>query len=128
LKTPSEVSASLSFTGLLALAGEPSKVQWEPFHQGVRICRLQGDPASAPAAALLMYEAGASVPRHTHQGWEYILVLSGSQEDEHGVYESGTLKVNSPGSSHNVSSSQGCVVLAIWERSVKFVGSADAGL
>lgn len=110
----------LAFPGLLSLAANPSKLQWEPFREGVQICRLQGDPAHAPAAALLMYAAGAGVPRHTHVGWEYILILSGSQEDENGEYEAGTLKVNPPGSSHDVSSPKGCVVLAVWERSVRF--------
>ena len=118
---------ALSFPGLLQLAANPEKLQWQTFRQGVQICRLQGDPAQAPAAALLRYEAGATVPRHTHVGWEYIVVLSGSQEDDNGQYEAGTLKVNPPGSSHDVSSANGCIVLAIWERSVQFHGTPGTG-
>lgn len=117
---------ALSFPGLLQLAANPEKLQWQTFRQGVQICRLQGDPAQAPAAALLRYEPGATVPRHTHVGWEYIVVLSGSQEDDNGEYEAGTLKVNPPGSSHDVSSANGCLVLAIWERSVQFHGVPGA--
>lgn len=127
MSPPQAGPTSLSFPGLLQLAAYCEKLQWQTFRQGVQICRLQGDPAQAPAAALLRYEAGAIVPRHTHLGWEYILVLSGSQQDDNGEYEAGTLKVNAPGSSHDVSSANGCVVLAIWERSVHFADTPGAG-
>ena len=111
---------ALSFPGLLTAALEPSKLMWEPFREGVQICRLQGDPARAPAAALLRYAPGAMVPEHTHEGWEYILVLSGAQKDDDGVHATGTLKVNPPGSRHTVYAPTGCTVLAVWERSVRF--------
>ena len=45
--------------------------------------------------------------------------FAGSQEDERGRYRAGALVVNPPGSAHNVSSDEGCIVLALWERPVR---------
>jgi anti-sigma factor ChrR (cupin superfamily) len=111
----------MSFT-IPALFGQPfdaSRFTWQPFREGVEMCPLYGGASDAPAAALLRYAPNASVPRHLHRGYEHILILSGSQRDERGHYEAGTLLVSEPGTSHRVSSEQGCVVLAIWERPVE---------
>jgi anti-sigma factor ChrR (cupin superfamily) len=94
---------------------------WEPFRPGVQIRRLYQTPENGPTAALLCYEPGASVPIHEHSGYEHILVLDGSQSDEHGRYAAGTFVINRPGSSHRVASETGCVVLIVWERGVKFL-------
>ncbi len=94
---------------------------WEPLRPGVSIRRLYQSPGGA-AAALLRYEPGASIPRHEHLGYEHVLVLDGAQSDEYGQYAAGTLVVNRPGSSHRVVSEQGCVVLIVWERGVRFTG------
>jgi anti-sigma factor ChrR (cupin superfamily) len=95
---------------------------WEPFRPGVWIRRLYESEGSGPAAALLRYEPGASVPAHEHLGYEHILVLDGAQSDEHGSYSAGTFIVNRPNSSHRVASDAGCVVLIIWEQGVRFLG------
>lgn len=96
---------------------------WEPLRPGVDIRRLyQGDDVG-PAAALLRYQPGGTVPRHEHLGHEHILVLQGSQADEYGSYPAGTLVVNRPGSSHRVVSAEGCIVLILWERGVRFAES-----
>ena len=93
---------------------------WEPFRPGIQIQKLyqEGD---GPAAALLRYEPGAAVPAHEHLGYEHILVLDGAQTDEHGTYSAGTLVVNRPHSVHRVASENGCVVLIIWEKNVRFL-------
>jgi anti-sigma factor ChrR (cupin superfamily) len=70
---------------------------------------------------LLRYAPNAAVPRHIHHGFEHILVLSGSQRDDHGTYTAGTMLVSTPGSSHAISSEEGCVVLAIWEKPVEIL-------
>jgi anti-sigma factor ChrR (cupin superfamily) len=94
------------------------QVPWQPFRQGIEIYWLYGEGGEGAAAALLRYAAGATVPQHTHQGFEHILVLSGSQTDHNGVHQQGTLVINSPGSHHNVISETGCIVLIIWEKPV----------
>ena len=97
--------------------------QWASFRPGVEIHRLYGGDGEGASAALLRYAPGASVPHHLHQGYEHIFVLHGTQIDAHGAHPPGTLVVNPPGSAHDVSSPDGCVVLAIWERANVFSSS-----
>jgi anti-sigma factor ChrR (cupin superfamily) len=93
------------------------------FHPGVEILPLYGsaheDPHSrGPSAALLRYQPGASIPEHQHAGYEHVFVLRGSQEDQSGHYARGTCVINPPGTRHAVTSAEGCLVLAIWNRPV----------
>jgi len=91
---------------------------WQPFREGIDIYRLYGDGKEGSAAALLRYQPGAVVPKHEHQGFEHIFVLSGSQTDQSGEHEAGTLAINPPGSNHTVVSKAGCIVLAVWEKPI----------
>lgn len=91
---------------------------FEYFREGVEICRLW---LGMPEVALLRYAPGAAVPRHRHLGLETILVLSGSQSDDAGEYQTGSLVFNPAGSEHRVWSDAGCVVLIQWERPVELV-------
>jgi anti-sigma factor ChrR (cupin superfamily) len=106
--------ADLRLDELLARSSQPD-FAWQPFLPGVEIHRVWGDE-KADSGALLRYVAGGSVPLHRHEGVEHIYVLRGSQRDERGVYPAGTHVVNPPGSIHAVESSEGCVVLVVWER------------
>jgi len=90
---------------------------WEPFREGVEIYPLYKNDMGS-SAALLRYEAGAKVPHHAHTGYEHIFVLSGSQSDANGKYTKGSVVINSPDTSHQVFSEEGCVVLIVWERPV----------
>ncbi|MEM9089741.1 MAG: cupin domain-containing protein [Cyanobacteria bacterium P01_F01_bin.53] len=103
---------------LFALASQPDSLAWKPFRPGVEIHRLYGDSKRGPSAALLKYEPGATVPQHSHTGYEHIIVLSGAQSDAQGTYPAGTLVINPPGSQHNIVSDAGCIVLIIWEKPV----------
>lgn len=104
---------------------------FQPFRDGIEICTLhdgtpplssQTDTADdQPSIALLRYQPGAQVPRHRHPGIETILVLAGSQSDESGCYETGSLVINPVGSVHSVWSNDGCVVLIQWDKPVQFV-------
>jgi len=113
------MKGQLAIPALFAQPFDASRFEWQPFRPGVDISPLYGGGPGAPAAALLRYAPGASVPRHLHRGYEHILILSGSQRDDNGSYELGTLLVSEPGTAHRVTSEQGCVVLAIWERPVE---------
>ncbi len=109
---------TLILKNLLNIATQQDNLPWQPFRDGVEIYRLYGDGKSGAAAALLRYQPGASVPRHEHIGFEHILVLSGSQTDENGKHEVGTLVINPPNSNHHVTSTSGCIVLALWEKPI----------
>ena len=106
----------LRFAGLAA--GGWREASFAPSRGGAEIARLLD---GEPAVALLRYAAGASVPRHRHTGLETVLVLAGSQSDEHGRYPTGSLLLNVEGSEHSVWSEDGCVVLVQWQRPVAFV-------
>jgi anti-sigma factor ChrR (cupin superfamily) len=97
------------------------KIAWQSFREGIVIYPFYKSKSSEASSALLKYEPGAEVPVHIHTGYEHILILSGSQEDERGIYHKGDLLINKPDSSHWVKSPDGCVVLAIWEKPVKFI-------
>ena len=93
---------------------------FQELRPGVEIHVLHETPDGAKAA-ILRYAAGAVVPAHRHEGYEYIYVLSGEQRDERGAYAAGSFVINEPGMTHQVSSESGCTVLILWLRPVVFV-------
>ncbi|MEY3299017.1 MAG: hypothetical protein RLZZ597_2277 [Cyanobacteriota bacterium] len=104
---------------LFNIGQHQGQLPWQPFRPGVDIyplCQGQDTPAQL---ALLRYQPGASVPHHRHPGFEHILVLWGSQEDDQGHYPAGTLTINPPNSHHRVASAEGCIVLIGWEKPVE---------
>jgi len=109
---------ALILKDLSNIAAWQDNLPWQPFRNGVEIYRLYGDNTSGSAAALLRYEPGASVPRHTHTGFEHIYVLTGSQTDQNGEHQAGTFVINPPHSNHTVVSQAGCIVLVIWEKPI----------
>lgn len=111
----------IELRNLLRLADHADELPWRPFREGVEIHRLYGDGVSGPSAALLRFRETASIPFHHHDGYEHILVLAGRQKDEHGIVDTGTLRIHPPGTSHHVVGEAGCLVLAIYEKPVRFV-------
>lgn len=114
----------LEIKDLLRLAEQEHDLPWRPFREGVDIYRLYGDGLTGPSAALLRFHKEAHIPLHHHDGYEHILVLAGRQRDEHGVLDTGTLRIHPPGTSHQVDGETGCLVLAIYEKPVRFAPSA----
>jgi len=105
-----------------------ARIPWQPFQPGVEIHRLYGDGVRGPSAALIRFSPGGRIPLHSHTGYEHILVLAGSQIDEHGPVFTGGLRVHPPGSAHSVVSESGCVLLAIYEKPVSFFAPGGSGL
>ena len=85
------------------------------------IYRLYREGETGPNAALLRFRPGGRIPLHEHTGYEHIFVLSGSQVDENSEAATGSLIINPPGTSHSILSETGCIVLAIYEKPVKFL-------
>ncbi|MFT3922761.1 MAG: cupin domain-containing protein [Myxococcales bacterium] len=106
---------------LLERAEDYADFDWQPFRQGVQIARFYRDGEDGSSAALLRYAPGASVPAHLHRGFEHILVLEGSQQDERGRYGRGSLLIHGPGTGHRVASPEGCVALAIWVKPIEIL-------
>ena len=111
---------------LFLLARNPDAVSWEPFTDGVDVHRLYGDGITGPTASLIRFRKAGKVPIHEHAGYEHIIVLAGTQRDQNSVARVGTLIINSPGTQHSVVSEAGCIVLAIYEKPVKFLEPNDA--
>lgn len=110
---------------LFHLAERPDEIPWQPFKKGVEIHRLYGDGVVGPTAALLRFREASKIPLHRHPGFEHIMVLAGTQRDQNGPVSAGTLMINPPGTCHSVVSDAGCIVLAIYNESVQFLGDAS---
>lgn len=100
------------------LNGGWKALEFKPFKPGITAhWLLEG----APAIALLKYEPGARAPLHLHEGLETILILDGAQCDAQGSYKAGDFVTNTPGTSHEVWSDEGCVALLQWVKPVRFL-------
>ena len=73
---------------------------------------------------LIKMDPGTSVPLHSHNGKEYILVIDGSFCDEYGEYKKGDMQINDQKIKHLPSAcdTNGCICLSITERDVVFFG------
>lgn len=114
-------AAPLVFNDLSDLVARQDQLAWEPFLEGVERHWIYRDADQDPAAALLRFRPGSRVPLHEHLGYEHIFVLSGSQTDENGTIRAGSLMIHPPGTRHSIVSEEGCLVLAIYEKRVRFV-------
>lgn len=110
----------LKLNDLFQISSWQHKIRWQPFCEGVEIHRLYAS-GDAATASLLRFHPGGRVQLHEHAGFEHIFVLSGSQVDENSKSEAGSLIINPPGTSHSILSENGCIVLAIYEKPVKFL-------
>ena len=115
----------LKLKDLFQISGWQQKLKWEPFCKGVDIYRLYENGLDGPTAALLRFNPGGRVPLHEHTGYEHIFVLAGEQVDEVSKAETGALMINPPGTSHTIVSENGCIVLAIYEKPVKFLEATE---
>jgi anti-sigma factor ChrR (cupin superfamily) len=106
---------------LLALADRADSLRWEPFLEGVDRHWIYRADQDGPAAALIRFQPGSRVPLHEHPGYEHIFVLSGSQTDKNGTLRAGSMIINLPGTRHSIISEEGCLVLAIYEKRVRFL-------
>jgi anti-sigma factor ChrR (cupin superfamily) len=124
--TNDESARVLKLNDLFHIADWHRRLRWKPFADGVEIHRLYGDGITGPTAALLRFSAGGRVPLHEHMGYEHIFMLAGSQVDENSRAEAGSLIINPPGTAHSILSENGCIVLAIYEKPVKFLQDPEA--
>lgn len=96
-------------------------VPWtEPGRVGVEFVVLWGPDATEgedSAALLLRFPPGAHGDFHEHLGHELMLVLDGVLDHSDGSrFVRGDLVVEEPGTRHQMSSAEGCTVLAVRAR------------
>jgi len=122
-----QAPARLVLRDVFTLAERQDDLAWETLRPGVDIHWIYRDGEDGAALALIRFQPGGRVPLHEHRGYEHILVLSGSQTDENGRLDAGSLMVHAPGTRHSIVSEEGCLVLAMYERRVRFVDEDTAG-
>ncbi|MEL6663648.1 MAG: ChrR family anti-sigma-E factor [Pseudomonadota bacterium] len=113
-----DLPAPLREPALMA-AGETG---WKFTAPGLR--RLSLPISDKSETELFRIEPGAAVPRHTHEGSEFTLVVSGGFTDETGAYGPGDLSVKGPADTHQpVADDDGpCIVLAVRDGGLRFQG------
>lgn len=74
--------------------------------------------------ALQKISAGAKVPKHTHKGFEYTVILSGGFSDELGVYHEGDFIARDASHKHSPTALQNedCICLTVLNAPLKFTG------
>ena len=118
---PPLVGAERIILGNLLAAASDGTLVWERLREGIDIARLCTSAPPGSTTALLRYKPGARLERHEHTGFEHLYILAGSQTDDAGEHHAGALLIHRPGTNHAVTSKNGCLVLAIWERPVRFL-------
>jgi anti-sigma factor ChrR (cupin superfamily) len=89
---------------------------WEPFPMpiGSEIAVWHTDEASAELAYFLRIKTAGKLPQHWHATGESILVLEGNFIDDNGqVYEVGDRSFAAANTSHQPTTSMGCLILAV---------------
>lgn len=95
---------------------------WEAMGRGLK--RLTLGTRSSMEVELYRISPGASIPRHSHKGSEYTLVVAGGFSDERGSYGPGDVVINGPEDTHQPVGDDGeiCFALAIRDGGLRFTG------
>lgn len=98
------------------------KKGWRRLAGGIKRLDLGG--SAAIHAHLYRIDPGAALPRHSHHGDEYTLVLTGGFTDASGSYGPGDIARQTPADTHKpVADDDGvCYALAISEGGIRFTG------
>ena len=113
---------------LTNLIGSIDKLKWKSIYKGFREFNIP--LKDSDTIKLIKMDPGISVPLHSHNGKEYILVIDGSFCDEYGEYKKGDMQINDQKIKHHpiASNKNGCICLSITERDVVFFGKFGSAL
>tara|TARA_B100001173_G_scaffold302081_1_gene303375 strand:+ start:541 stop:1176 length:636 start_codon:yes stop_codon:yes gene_type:complete len=118
----SNIESVNDFNPLVSRIGNLKNLKWKSVYKGFKefIIKLH----DKDSIKLIKMDPGTSVPLHSHNGKEYILVLEGSFCDEYGEYNKGDLQINDQKIKHTpiANKTNGCVCLSITENEVVFFG------
>ena len=119
---------NLSKNPLSHLIGDLNHIDWRTIYKGFKEFKIPVNDNDS--VKLIKMDPGTSVPLHSHNGKEYILVLDGSFCDEYGEYSKGDMQINDQKIKHNPTAcnSNGCVCLSITENDVVFFGKYGSAL
>ena len=113
---------------LSRIIGDLNNIDWKTVYKGFKEFKVPVNDNDS--VKLIKMDPGTSVPLHSHNGKEYILVLDGSFCDEYGEYNKGDMQINDQQIKHNptANNSDGCVCLSITENDVVFFGKYGSAL
>ena len=113
---------------LNSIIGDLNNIDWKNVYKGFKEFKVPVNDNDS--VKLIKMDPGTSVPLHSHNGKEYILVLDGSFCDEYGEYNKGDMQINDQQIKHNPTAckSNGCVCLSITENDVVFFGKFGSAL
>jgi ChrR Cupin-like domain len=94
------------------LTTNPSNYDFFTFRPNLEKLILSGAPESEHISILWYTIPNGSVGRHYHAMTESVYAIDGTQTDAKGVYPTGSLYFNPPGSGHEISDSTGFFILA----------------
>ena len=119
---------SLPSNPLSSIVGDLNQIDWKTVYKGFKEFKISLNDNDS--VKLIKMDPGTSVPLHSHNGKEYILVLDGSFCDEYGEYNKGDMQINDQQIKHNPTAckSSGCVCLSITENDVVFFGKFGSAL
>ena len=98
-------------------------LEWRRRFPGVQEVYIAAS-SDGPTASLLRIQAGRAVPRHSHQGDEYTMVLSGGFTDHLGSFRRGDVAITDDTVQHRpVADLDGdCLCLAVTDAPLHFAG------
>jgi len=94
------------------LESNPTTYEWFDFRPNVQKLILSGAAETEHVAILWYTVTDGSVGLHFHSKTESVYVIDGTQTDAKGVYPTGTVYFNPPGSGHQIMDSSGFFILA----------------
>ena len=117
-----ESKISKNYNPLTNLIGNIDNLKWKSIYKGFREYNLP--LKDNDIIKLIKMDPGTSVPLHSHNGKEYILVIDGSFSDENGEYKKGDMQINDQNIKHHPTAcnKNGCVCISITENDVIFFG------
>jgi putative transcriptional regulator len=121
-------NSSLPKNPLSRIIGDLNLIDWKTVFKGFKEFKISLNDNDS--VKLIKMDPGTSVPLHSHNGKEYILVLDGSFCDEYGEYNKGDMQINDQRIKHNpvASNSSGCICLSITENDIVFFGKFGSAL
>ena len=130
IKTPDSIEKNKNSSNnpLSRLIGNLNDIDWKTLYKGFKEFNIPVNDNDS--VKLIKMDPGTSVPLHSHNGKEYILVLNGSFCDEYGEYNKGDMQINDQQIKHNPTAcnSDGCICLSITENDVVFFGKYGSAL
>ena len=125
---PKKQIINLPNNPLSHLIADFNSIDWKTVYKGFKEFKIPVNDNDS--VKLIQMDPGTSVPLHSHNGKEYILVLDGSFCDEYGEYNKGDMQINDQQIKHNPTAcnSSGCICLSITENDVVFFGKFGSAL